>query len=87
VPEVPEEPAEVDELSALIARAEKDLSLLRTGGYEHTSELVSDLLGALRSEHEQRDLWKADAERYAANADYWRGRVEAAPVSPTGDTP
>lgn len=36
------------ELDALIARAENDLRLLRTGGYEHTSELVSDLLDALR---------------------------------------
>lgn len=54
VPEVLHD-APGDPLDDLIVRAENDLRLLRTGGYVHTSELVSDLLGALRSQCDKTD--------------------------------
>lgn len=73
VPVPPEPPAE--ELDDLIVRAEKDLRLLRIGGYEHTAELVSDLLDALR---EARGIAAAPQEvGVSILPGVWAARLEA----------
>lgn len=54
------------------------LAGLKRGHTPRLSKRTRHLVAALRLAERQRDLWEADAKRYAGNADYWRERAERA---------